>query len=83
LECAHWAIVRGWAEPHYLGSFGLMPAGVVVVYTPKDQEELSVSYALFHAAYYSALEMNSRPAGVELSGIKSLSFPGPLTNAEA
>ena len=83
LECAHWAIVRGWAEPHYLGSFGLMPAGVVVVYTPKDQEELSVCYALFHAAYHSALAMNSRPAGIELSGIKSLSFPGPLSNAEA
>jgi hypothetical protein len=83
LECAHWAIVRGWAEPHYLGSFGLMPAGVVVVYTPKDREELSVCYALFHAAYHSALAMNSRPAGIELSGVKSLSFPGPLTNAEA
>jgi len=23
LVCAHWAIVRGWAEPHYLGSHGL------------------------------------------------------------
>jgi hypothetical protein len=29
LVCAHWAIVRGWAEPHYLTSFGLMPAGAV------------------------------------------------------
>ena len=27
LVSAHWAIVRGWAEPHYLRSFGLMPAG--------------------------------------------------------
>jgi hypothetical protein len=26
-RAAHWAIVRGWAEPHYLRSFGLMPAG--------------------------------------------------------
>jgi hypothetical protein len=25
LVCAHWAIVRGWAEPHYLCSHGLMP----------------------------------------------------------
>jgi hypothetical protein len=60
-----------------------MPAGVVVVYTPKDRDELSVCYALFHAAYHSALAMNSRPAGVELSGIKSLPFREPLTNAEA
>jgi hypothetical protein len=31
---AHWAIVRGWAESHYLRSFGLMPAGAVLVYRP-------------------------------------------------
>jgi hypothetical protein len=83
LVCAHWAIVRGWAEPHYMGSFGLLPAGTVVVYAPKDREELSVCYALFHAAYHSAFAMNSRPAGIALSGMKSLSFPRRLTNAEA
>ena len=45
--CAHRAIVRGWAEPHYLGSQGLMPAGTVVVYTPKDVEELAICTVLF------------------------------------
>lgn len=51
LVCAHWAIVRGWAEPHYLGSLGLMPAGTVVVYTPKNDEELEVCYSLFSESY--------------------------------
>ena len=83
LVCAHWAIVRGWAEPHYLSSFGLMPAGAVVVYTPKDREQLSVCYALFYAAYQSAFAKNSCPAGSGLPGIKSLSFPGGLTNGNA
>jgi hypothetical protein len=54
LVCAHWAIVQGWAEPHYLGSFGLLPAGTVLVYTPKDGEELGICYKLFSAAYHSA-----------------------------
>jgi hypothetical protein len=54
LECAHWAIVRGWAEPHYLRSFGLMPPGAVLVYTPKNREELEVCYSFFAAAYHSA-----------------------------
>jgi hypothetical protein len=54
LVCAHWAIVRGWAEPHYLRSCGLMPAGAVVVYSPKDREELAVCYSLFFEAYYFA-----------------------------
>ena len=54
LECAHWAIVRGWAEPHYLRSFGLMPPGAVLVYTPKNREELAVCYSLFAEAYHFA-----------------------------
>jgi hypothetical protein len=84
LVYAHWAIVRGWAEPHYLSSFGLLPAGALVVYTPTDRDELSVCYALFHAAYHSAFAMKNRPAETALPGMKSLSFPAPLvTNAEA
>jgi hypothetical protein len=54
LVSAHWAILRGWAEPHYLRSFGLMPAGAVLVYTPKNREELAVCYSLFAEAYYFA-----------------------------
>jgi len=51
LVTAHWAIIRGWAEPHYLGSHGLMPAGVVVLYTPRDEEERAVCYSLFAESY--------------------------------
>src|SRR5258708_36219622 len=50
--CAHWAIVKGWAEPHYLQSFGLMPAGTVIVYTPTNKAELEVCYSLFFEFYY-------------------------------
>jgi hypothetical protein len=51
LVCAHWAIVRRWAEPHFLSSHGVMPPGVVVLYTPRDQEELEVCYFLFSESY--------------------------------
>jgi hypothetical protein len=54
LVCAHWAIVKGWAEPHYLHSFGLVPAGTVIVYTPRNREELEVCYSLFFESYYFA-----------------------------
>ena len=54
LKWAHWAIVGGWAEPHYLRSFGLMPAGAVVVYTPKDAAEQAICYLLFSKAYLFA-----------------------------
>ncbi len=42
LVAAHWAIVRGWAEPHYLASHCLMPAGTVLLYVPTDEIEREV-----------------------------------------
>jgi hypothetical protein len=64
LVCAHWAIVKGWAEPHYLQSSGLMPAGTVILYTPKNREELEVCYALFFESYYFACKF-AREKGVQ------------------
>ena len=58
--CAHWAIVKGWAEPHYLQSFGLMPAGTVIVYTPTNKAELEVCYSLFFEFYYFACNFTFR-----------------------
>ena len=59
LVWAHWAIVRGWAEPHYLTSYGLIPAGVVVLYTPRDEGERAVCYALFAESYNFACKLVS------------------------
>jgi hypothetical protein len=57
LSCAHWAIVRGWAEPHFASGFGLVPPGMMVIYTPRDEQERAVCRALFWAAYgYSLRE---------------------------
>jgi hypothetical protein len=54
LVAAHWSILRGWAEPHYLASQGLMPAGTVLLYTPKDEIELEVCHFHFSQAYEHA-----------------------------
>jgi len=51
LSCAHWAIVRGWAEPHFSSSFGLMPPGVMVIYAPRDEQEKAVCRSLFQRSY--------------------------------
>jgi hypothetical protein len=55
LVCAHWAIVRGWAEPHLSSGFGLVPPGVMVVYTPRDECELTVCRSLFWVSYNFSL----------------------------
>jgi hypothetical protein len=56
LVTAHWAILRGWAEPHYLASHGLMAAGTVLLYTPRDACELEVCRFHFSRAYQYAGE---------------------------
>ena len=65
LACAHWAIVRGWAEPHYFCSHGLMPPGALVVYTPRDEHELAICYAFFLTAYSAASELSKRAGRVD------------------
>jgi hypothetical protein len=55
LGCAHWAIIRGWAEPHFSSSFGLVPPGVMVVYTPRDEHEVAVCRSLFWVSYNCSL----------------------------
>jgi hypothetical protein len=56
LVTAHWAILHGWAEPHYLASHGLMPAGTMLLYTPRDESELEVCHFHFFRAYEYARE---------------------------
>src|SRR5208337_2856288 len=60
LSYAHWAIVRGWAEPHFSGSFGLVPPGVMVVYTPRDEQEVAVCRSLFWVSYNFSLTDRGR-----------------------
>ena len=57
LSCAHWAIIRGWAEPHFSSSFGLVPPGVMVVYTPRDEHEVAVCRSLFQISYNFAIDV--------------------------
>ena len=63
LSYAHWAIVRGWAEPHFSVRFRLMPPGTMVVYTPRDEHELAVCQSLFRVSYNFALATTSRAPG--------------------
>jgi hypothetical protein len=60
LICAHWAVVRGWAEPHYSSGCGLVPPSVMVVYTPRDGREVAVCRSLFWISYNFALNMRSK-----------------------
>jgi len=67
LSCAHWAIVRGWAEPHFSGRYGLVPPGVMVVYTPRDEHEVAVCRSLFWISYNFALK-ETRKNSAEWNG---------------
>jgi hypothetical protein len=73
LGCAHWAIIRGWAEPHFSSSFGLVPPGVMVVYTPRDEHEVAVCRSLFWASYNRSLSerrKNSAEWNAPWSGVR-------------
>jgi hypothetical protein len=57
-DCAHWAALRGWTEPHYLRSHGMISVSTAVLYTPRNEEELTVCSFLFSASYHFACKFS-------------------------
>jgi hypothetical protein len=59
MPLAQRAIACRWAESHCLQKFGLMPAGTVLLYTPKSRDELTVCHSLLFQAYQFACKFDS------------------------
>jgi hypothetical protein len=51
LETAREAIDAGWAEPHPVALQGLIPRTAVMLYAPRDEEELDVIESLVRASH--------------------------------
>jgi hypothetical protein len=49
-ELVREAVDAGWAEPHPVARMGLIPATAVMLYAPRDDEELAVLEALIGAS---------------------------------
>lgn len=45
------AIARGWAEAHPAARLGLVPPNVVMLYAPRDEDELRVVFDLVRAGH--------------------------------
>jgi hypothetical protein len=45
------AVAAGWAEPHPVALRGLIPPTAVMLYAPRDQEELDVVEHLVRASH--------------------------------
>jgi hypothetical protein len=45
------AVKTGWAEPHPVARLGLIPETAVMIYAPRDEEELDVVERLVRASY--------------------------------
>jgi hypothetical protein len=50
LELAGEAVKAGWAEPHPVARMGLIPETAVMLFAPRDEEELSVIEGLIRAS---------------------------------
>jgi hypothetical protein len=44
------AVDAGWAEPHPVARMGLIPETAVMLYAPRDDDELAVSEMLLGAS---------------------------------
>ncbi|WP_328400780.1 luciferase domain-containing protein [Nocardia sp. NBC_00403] len=60
------AITRGWAELHPMARQRFLPATVVMVYGPRDTDELKITWRLVRASYQfarGARGRNTQPVG--------------------
>ncbi len=53
-EVAQEAVEKGWAEQHPVARMGYIPHNVVMIYAPRDAEEIEVVAGLVVEAYYYA-----------------------------
>jgi hypothetical protein len=49
-EVVRAAVDAGWAEPHPVARMGLIPETAVMLYAPRDEDELAVSEMLLRAS---------------------------------
>ncbi len=48
-------IEAGWGELHPASALGLIPAGIVMVYAPREPNELEIAMHIVEASYRFAL----------------------------
>lgn len=62
-ELAREAVEKGWAEQHPVARTGFIPETIVMVYGPRDAEEVEVAWALLRASYRYAREAQADDSG--------------------
>lgn len=45
------ALAKGWAEPHPLAALGVVPKSIVMLFGPRDEDELDIVWSLVCASY--------------------------------
>jgi hypothetical protein len=53
-EVAQEAMSKGWAEQHLVARMGYIPQNVIMIYSPKDAQEIEVVAGLVDEAYHYA-----------------------------
>jgi NADPH:quinone reductase-like Zn-dependent oxidoreductase len=57
-------IEAGWAEPHPISRRPEWPDTIIMLYAPRDQEELAVAIEVLHASYRQAVGLPAETAAV-------------------
>lgn len=55
-ELAREAVAKGWAEQHPVARLGYIPDTILMVYGPRDADEVEVAWTLLRASYAYARE---------------------------
>lgn len=63
-ELAREAVQAGWAEPHPLAETGELPDTIVMVYAPRNHDELEIVWGLLEASFHFATGTHRVAGGI-------------------
>ena len=55
-------VEKGWGEPHPIARLGLIPAGVIMLYAPRDERDLEIVMNVVAESYRFARGEDAPPA---------------------
>lgn len=66
LECTGELFAKGWGEPHPMVATGMIPATAVMVFAPRDLQEIETALQILATSYDFACGKLSNPAPILL-----------------
>ncbi|OUS05407.1 hypothetical protein A9Q96_11705 [Rhodobacterales bacterium 52_120_T64] len=66
ISCTRELFAKGWGEPHPMAATGMIPETAVMVFAPRNEEEIETALKILATSYDFALGKLANPASIRI-----------------